>query len=186
MSSAVLVAKKKVKNPPLEVHTLGDRALRKPAKRIAKVDASVRKLIEDMLVTMYSCYGIGLAAPQVGVHKQLMVIDLELDNPKAPPFVFINPVIRKAGKKTEADEEGCLSIPGVYLDVTRPTEITVAYKDETGRPRTLETSGLLARAIQHEMDHLNGVMFVDRVENQFQLTQTLKKKGFAYKSVRPI
>ena len=186
MSPAVLVAKKKVKNPPLDIHTLGDRVLRKPAKRIAKVDASVRKLIEDMLTTMYSADGIGLAAPQVGVHKQLMVIDLELDDPSAPPFVFINPVIRKAGKKIEADQEGCLSIPGVYMDVTRPTEITVAYKDETGRPRTLEASGLLARAIQHEMDHLNGVMLVDRVDYQFKLTQELKKNGFVYKSVRPV
>ena len=186
MSPAVLVAKKKVKNPPLEIHTLGDRVLRKPAKRIAKVDDAVRKLVEDMLVTMYSADGIGLAAPQVGVHKQLMVIDLALDDPNEPPFVFINPVIKKANKDFEVDQEGCLSIPGVYMDVTRPTEITVSYKDETGRPRTLEASGLLARAIQHEMDHLNGVMFVDRVDNQLRLTQELKKNGFAYNAVRPV
>ena len=186
MSPAVLVEKKKVKNPPLDIHTLGDRVLRKPAKRVSKVDDAVRKTVEDMLVTMYSADGIGLAAPQVGIHKQIMVIDIELEDPEAPPYVFINPVIKKANKEFEADQEGCLSVPGVYMDVTRPTEITVSYKDETGRPRTLEASGLLARVIQHEMDHLNGVMFVDRVDNQLQLTQELKKSGFAYKSVRPI
>jgi peptide deformylase len=186
MTAKVLVDKKKLKNPPLEIHTLGDRVLRRPAKRVAKVDAEVRKIAEDMLKTMYSADGIGLAAPQVAIDKQIIVIDIEPDQADAEPLILINPVIKSAGGPLECDQEGCLSIPGVYLDVERPTEIEVAYKDETGRPRTLKANGLLARAIQHEMDHLNGVMFVDRVENDLALTAALKEKGFAYSDVRPV
>jgi peptide deformylase len=186
MTAQVLVAKEKLKNPPLDIHTLGDRVLRQPAKRITKVDAEIRRIAEDMLKTMYSADGIGLAAPQVGIHKQLIVIDLKPDDPANPPLVLINPTIKRSSQETEADAEGCLSIPGVYLDVCRPVAIEVAYKDENGRPQTLQATGLLARAIQHEMDHLQGVMFVDRVENDLQLTEELRKHGFARNAVRPV
>jgi peptide deformylase len=100
--------------------------------------------------------------------------------------VLINPVIKSFGKETCADQEGCLSIPGVYLDVERPDVIEVSFKDETGRMRTLKASDLLSRAIQHEIDHLNGVLFVDRVENQIALNQELKKRGFSASDVRHI
>ncbi len=186
MASVVAVEKKKLENPPLTIHYLGDRVLRQPAKRIAKVDESVRKLIKDMLQTMYSSDGIGLAAPQVAINKQLIVIDCEPDNPANPPLVLINPQIVGYGEQLCNAEEGCLSIPGVYMDVTRPETIEISYKDENGRPRQFKASGLLARAIQHEMDHLNGVMFVDRVENSIALTQELKKKGFSVEAVKPI
>jgi peptide deformylase len=139
-----------------------------------------------MLQTMYSADGIGLAAPQVGINKQIIVIDCEPDNPENKPLVLINPVIKRFGRSLCNAQEGCLSIPGVYLDVMRPEEIEVTYKDENGRPQTLKATGLLSRAIQHEMDHLNGVMFVDRVENGLALTDELKKHGFSVQAVKPI
>ncbi len=186
MTSLVAVEKKKLDKPPLEIHYLGDRVLRQPAKRIAKVDDNIRQLVKDMLQTMYSADGIGLAAPQVGVNKQLIVIDCEPDKPENPPLVLINPKITRYSSQTCNSDEGCLSIPGVYLEVNRPEAIEVSFKDELGKPRKLQTAGLLARVIQHEMDHLNGVMFVDRVENEIALTEELKKKGFAVSAVKPI
>jgi peptide deformylase len=186
MTAQLVVEKKKLEKPPLEIHYLGDRVLRQPAKRVAKVDHSIRQLAQEMLQTMYSADGIGLAAPQVGINKQIIVIDCEPDNPKNPPLVLINPVIKRFGRSLCDAQEGCLSIPGVYLDVMRPEEIEVSYKDENGRPQTLKANGLLSRAIQHEMDHLNGVMFVDRVENALALTEELKKHGFSTQAVKPI
>lgn len=186
MTSLVAVEKKKLDKPPLEIHYLGDRVLRQPAKRIAKVDDNIRQLVKDMLQTMYSADGIGLAAPQVGVNKQLIVIDYEPDKPENPPLVLINPKITRSSSQTCNGDEGCLSIPGVYLEVNRPEAVEVSFKDEQGKPRKIQASGLLARVIQHEMDHLNGVMFVDRVQNEIALTEELKKKGFAVSAVKPI
>jgi peptide deformylase len=186
MPTSILVEKKKLAKPPLDIHYLGDRILRQSAKRIASVDDDLRRTVVAMLQTMYSAEGIGLAAPQVGIHKQLIVIDCEPDNPEAPPLVLINPTIKKYGNTLCKDQEGCLSIPGVYLDVERPDTIEIAYKDEFGRPRTLKATELLARAIQHEMDHLSGVLFVDRVENELALTEELKKKGFFFQHVQHI
>lgn len=183
-ASPILVEKKKLKNPPLDVHHLGDRVLRQPAKRISKVDDKLRDLIRDMLKTMYSEDGIGLAAPQVGINKQLLVIDINFEEADVPPLVMINPVIKSTNQDLELDQEGCLSIPGVFLDVKRPTAVEVAYKDENGRPQRLKAKDLLARVILHEMDHLNGVLFVDRVENKVALTQELQKQGFEQKAVR--
>lgn len=186
MTSEVLVEKKKLDNPPLDIHTLGDRVLRQPAKRITKVDAEIRELVRQMLQTMYSADGIGLAAPQVAVQKQLIVIDCEPDNAANQPLVLINPSIKGFSRDICVAQEGCLSIPKVYLDVKRPAALEVAYKDEYGRPHTLKATGLLARAIQHEMDHLNGVLFVDRVENSLALNQELNKYGFSPKAVQPV
>lgn len=186
MPSEIAVEKKKLKNPPLQLHYLGDRVLRQPAKRITKIDDEIRQLIREMLQTMYSNDGIGLAAPQVGVHKQLIVIDCEPDNPANPPLVLINPTIKQFSQDICMAQEGCLSIPGVYMDVKRPTVVEVAYKDENGRPQTLKASDLLGRCIQHEMDHLNGVVFVDRVDNSLTLAQELSKNGFSYQAVKPV
>lgn len=186
MPSEIAVEKKKLKNPPLTLHYLGDRVLRQDAKRITKVDDELRQLVRDMLQTMYSSDGIGLAAPQVGIHKQLIVIDCEPDNPANPPLVLINPTIKQVSREVCVAQEGCLSIPGVYLDVARPEAVEVAYKDEYGRPKTLKATDLLARCIQHEMDHLKGVVFVDRVENSLTLAQELSKNGFSYQAVKPV
>jgi peptide deformylase len=186
MPSEIAVEKKKLKNPPLKLHYLGDRVLRQPAKRITKVDDEIRQLIREMLQTMYSNDGIGLAAPQVGVHKQLIVIDCEPDNPANPPLILINPTIKQVSRDICMAQEGCLSIPGVYMDVKRPAVVEVAYKDEYGRPQTLKATDLLGRCIQHEMDHLNGVVFVDRVDNSLTLAQELSKNGFSYQAVKPV
>ncbi|MBD2678724.1 MULTISPECIES: peptide deformylase [Nostoc] len=186
MPSEIAVEKKKLKNPPLELHYLGDRVLRQGAKRISKVDDELRKLVREMLQTMYSKDGIGLAAPQVGIHKQLIVIDLEPDNAANQPLVLINPIIKQVSRDISVAQEGCLSIPNVYLDVKRPEVVEIAYKDEYGRPQTLKANDLLGRCIQHEMDHLNGVVFVDRVENSLTLAQELSKNGFSYQAVKPV
>ncbi len=170
----------------MAIHTLGDEVLRTPAKRIGKVDESVRELARQMLLSMYAAKGIGLAAPQVGVHQQLLVIDLDLENPATPPMVLINPEITAEGGSICTYEEGCLSIPGVYLDVVRPSVVEVSYRCEMGRSRRLKADGLLARCIQHEMDHLNGVLFVDRVSDAASLEEGLKEKGFDRAHVRSL
>jgi peptide deformylase len=184
--NSVLVPKVPVERPPLEIHKLGSRELRAPARRISKVDASIRDLARDMLRSMYSAKGIGLAAPQVGVQRQLLVIDLDLEEAATPPLVLINPEITAAGASFNTYEEGCLSIPGVYLDVVRPSVVEVSYRDETGRPRRLKADGLLARCIQHEMDHLNGVLFVDRVTDELSLNEGLQQHGFRRSDVQSI
>ena len=185
MSSQVIVEKKKLAKPPLDIRYLGDRALRQSTKRVARVETSIRELVRDMLQTMYSADGIGLAAPQVGIQKQIIVVDCEPENPATPPVILINPAIKKYGRDLSVYQEGCLSIPDVYLDVKRPEAIEVSYKDEQGRPHKLTAAGLLSRCIQHEMDHLDGVMFVDRVENSMALVEELTKHGFSAGAVRP-
>ena len=185
-SKGVHVSKEPLDTPPMAIHTLGDEVLRTPAKRIGKVDESVRELARQMLLSMYAAKGIGLAAPQVGVHQQLLVIDLDLENPATPPMVLINPEITAEGGSICTYEEGCLSIPGVYLDVVRPSVVEVSYRCEMGRSRRLKADGLLARCIQHEMDHLNGVLFVDRVSDAASLEDGLKEKGFDRAHVRSL
>ena len=186
LSGRLQVSKDPVDNPPYDIHKLGDAVLRTPARRIGKVDEAVRSLARDMLVSMYAARGIGLAAPQIGVHQQLLVIDLELEDPASPPLVLINPEITGVGGTICTYEEGCLSIPGVYLDVVRPSVVEVSFRDEMGRPKRLKADGLLARCIQHEMDHLNGVLFVDRVTDEEKLREGLSEKGFDRADVHPI
>ncbi len=186
LSGRLQVSKEPVDNPPYDIHQLGDEVLRTPARRIGKVDDAVRDLARDMLVSMYAARGIGLAAPQIGVHQQLLVIDLELEDPSSPPLVLINPEITGVGGTICIYEEGCLSIPGVYLDVVRPSVVEVSYRDAMGRPKKLKADGLMARCIQHEMDHLNGVLFVDRVTDEAKLQEGLNEKGFNRDDVRPV
>ena len=186
MPVEILVEKKKLKKPPLQLHFLGDRALRQTAKRVAKVDRNIRQFAREMLQTMYSSDGIGLAAPQVGINKEILVVDCDLENAATPPLILINPKILRHSQETIVGQEGCLSIPNVFLDVKRPTAIEIAYKDENGRPQKRSFDGLLSRVIQHEMDHLYGVMFVDRVENTLVLDNALKKEGFSVKAVQPV
>ncbi|MGF1495292.1 MAG: peptide deformylase [Elainellaceae cyanobacterium] len=185
-SSPIAIEKKKLAKPPLNLHYLGDRALRQPTKRITKIDNEVRQLAREMLQTMYSEDGIGLAAPQVGLNKQILVVDCDPEDAANPPLVLINPVIKAFSRDTCVIQEGCLSVPKVFLDVVRPEVIDVSFKDENGRPQRLQVSGLLSRVIQHEMDHLHGIMFVDRVENTILLNQELSKQGFAIGAVNPV
>ncbi len=180
----IAVCKEAVKNPPLKIYMLGEETLRTPANRIVKVDDSIRKLARDMLITMYSAKGIGLAAPQVGVQKRILVIDLNFEDPESTPNVFINPEIISSSATLDTYEEGCLSIPGVYLNVVRPSTIKLSYRDEMGRPKKMNAEGLMARCIQHEIDHLNGVLFVDKVNDQEELKKQLSENNFNEKHVR--
>ena len=182
--ASMTVSKEPVENPPLEIYKLGNEVLRKHANRISKVDNSMRDLAKNMLTSMYAAKGIGLAAPQVGIDKRILVIDLDIENPTTPPHIFINPKITASSASIDSYEEGCLSIPGVYLDVIRPSSIKLSFRDEMGRPKKMNADGLLARCIQHEIDHLNGILFVDRVTNRESLIKELKENGFNQKDVQ--
>ena len=183
--SSSKVKKEAIENPPLEIFKLGSDFLRTNAKRIGKVDLDTRNLAKDMLKSMYSAKGIGLAAPQVGISKELLVIDINFEDSAAEPLILINPEITAYGNTLNSYEEGCLSIPGVYLNVIRPSTIKLKFSDEMGRPRKMNAEGLLARCIQHEVDHLRGVLFVDRVTSTEDLKTELKKEGFQMKDVVP-
>ena len=180
------ISKEQTGKPSLEIHTLGDEVLRQNAKRISKVDNSIRGLAKEMLQSMYAAKGIGLAAPQIGIQKELLVIDVNFEDSAAEPLILINPEITDYGTTLNAYEEGCLSIPGVYLNVVRPSTIKLKFRDEMGRPRKMKADGLLARCIQHEMDHLKGVLFVDRVTSKEELNRELIEAGFFEKDVMPI
>jgi peptide deformylase len=138
-----------------------DARLRARAKPVGPADADhVRALAPRMLASMYAAPGIGLAAPQVGEMLRLVVIDLQKEESR-DPMVLVNPEIVAASAETATREEGCLSLPGQYADVTRPARVKVRYQDLGGARREIETDGLLATCLQHEIDHLDGVLFVD-------------------------
>ena len=185
-SSAEKISKEQTGEPSLKIYKLGDDVLRQNAKRISKVDNSIRNLTKEMLQSMYAAKGIGLAAPQIGIQKELLVIDINFEDSAAEPLILINPEITDYGTTLNAYEEGCLSIPGVYLNVIRPSTIKLKFRDEMGRPRKMKADGLLARCIQHEMDHLKGVLFVDRVTSKEDLNKELVKEGFFENDVIPI
>ena len=184
--SSTKVNKEAVDNPPLEIFKLGSETLRTEAKRISKVDNQIRNLAKDMLQSMYSAKGIGLAGPQVGISKELLVIDINFEDSAAEPLILINPEITAFGSTLNTYEEGCLSIPGVYLNVVRPSTIKLKFRDEMGRPRKMNADGLLARCIQHEVDHLKGVLFIDRVTSKEELKKELTKEGYKMKDVLPV
>lgn len=145
----------------LDILEFPDSRLRTVAKPVARVDDSIRKLIDDMLETMYTAPGIGLAATQVNVHRRLMVIDVSDD--KDQPLVFINPEITVLEGPDHEHDEGCLSVPGFFETVSRPENILVNALDRDGKSFELHPTGLLAVCIQHELDHLNGKLFVDYI-----------------------
>ena len=184
--SSTKVKKEAIENPPLEIFKLGSETLRTEAKRISKVDNKLRDLARDMLKSMYSAKGIGLAGPQVGISKELLVIDINFEDSAAEPLILINPEITAFGSTLTTYEEGCLSIPGIYLNVVRPSTIRLKFRDEMGRPRKMNADGLLARCIQHEVDHLRGVLFVDRVTSTDELKKELTKEGYKMKDVLPL
>ncbi len=143
----------------LEILEYPDPRLRKIAQPVTQVDAQIQKLIDDMFETMYDAPGIGLAATQVDVHLQVIVMDLSEE--KNSPLVFINPTVEVLDGAPEKMQEGCLSVPGFYEDVERIEHVRIQALDRHGKPFELEATGLLAVCIQHEMDHLNGKLFVD-------------------------
>ena len=148
--------------PSLEILEYPDPRLRTKAQAVARVDAGVQKLVDDMLETMYAAPGIGLAASQVDVHKRIIVIDISENRDE--PHVLINPELTLLGDQVE-NEEGCLSVPGYYELVTRSERIILKALDRGGNPYDLETDGMLAVCIQHECDHLEGKLFVDHLSN---------------------
>lgn len=143
----------------LEILEFPDPRLRTKAKPVVAVDDATRRLVDDMFETMYAAPGVGLAATQVNVHRQIVVIDVSED--KTAPLVFINPAVTVLDAATSEYDEGCLSVPGFYETVSRPQHIRVAALDRDGQPFELVPEGLLAVCIQHELDHLNGKLFVD-------------------------
>ena len=140
-----------------------DPRLKAVAKDVAKVDGEIRSLIDDMLETMYEADGIGLAAVQIGVAKRVIVMDLDQKDGKRNPRVFVNPKILWASEDLATFEEGCLSVPDIWEEVERPASIRAEYLGRDGEKQTLEADGLLADCLQHEMDHLEGVLFIDRL-----------------------
>ena len=145
----------------LPIITLPDPLLRKASAPVERIDEGVRKLADDMLETMYAAPGVGLAAVQVGVPRRLIVLDTAKDEEPPQPLVLINPEIVSLGSEMRLHEEGCLSIPDVRIEIERPATLTVRYLDRDGKPQELAAEGLLATAIQHEIDHLNGKLIID-------------------------
>ncbi len=143
---------------------LGDEVLRVPGEAVSEFDDDLRALVKDLFETMYHAEGIGLAAPQIGLSMRLCVLDVEDDEGSdAGPLALVNPEVVRASRETDKSTEGCLSIPGLEELVTRPARVTVRATDPDGESIEVEADGLLARALQHELDHLEGILFIDRV-----------------------
>ncbi len=138
-----------------------DPILRKKCEPLQSVNSDVKKLMDEMLDTMYEAPGIGLAAIQVGILKRIVVIDITKGEDKKNPLYLINPEIVHRSKETSVYEEGCLSLPGQFAEIERPAECHLKYIDYHGKEKTLKATGLLSTCIQHEVDHLNGVLFID-------------------------
>jgi peptide deformylase len=162
--------------PKLSIITAPDPRLKVVSAPVAEVDDGIRQLIDDMLETMYAAPGIGLAAVQVGVAKRVVVVDVGDEGDLDDPLCMVNPEVITTSDTTWTYQEGCLSLPDQFADVTRPSSATVRYLDHDGEPQTLEAKGLLATCVQHEMDHLEGVLFVDHL--------TMLKRGIILKKLK--
>ena len=146
-----------------KLRLLGDPVLREKADDVVAYDASLRSLVRDMFETMYHEEGIGLAAPQIGVSTRVIVLDLRREDHDDEPMALVNPRLTFTSSETAKQTEGCLSIPGLEEIVERPARVRVEARDPEGEPVEMEADDLLARALQHEIDHLDGVLFLDRV-----------------------
>ena len=156
-----------------------DVILRKKSEPLEKISRDEKKLLDDMLETMYEASGIGLAAVQVGVLKRMVVIDVSKEKEKKKPLFLINPEITFYSKKKSIYEEGCLSLPGHYAEIERPAECHLSYIDYSGKKKNLKASGILSTCIQHEIDHLNGVLFVDylsKLKKNMIIKKLIKQK----------
>ena len=156
-----------------------DPILRKKSEKLEKVDDDLRKLLDEMMDTMYAAPGIGLAAVQVGILKRLVVIDTAKEKNKRNPLFLINPEIIKKSKNTSVYEEGCLSLPGHFAEIERPAECYVKYIDYDGKKKELKANGLLSTCIQHELDHLDGILFIDylsKLKRDMIMKKLIKQK----------
>jgi peptide deformylase len=166
-----------------QILTLPDKRLRQIADPVEKIDGEIKALAKDLLETMYDAPGVGLAATQIGEMKRIVVMDLAKEDEPKDPIVMINPEILSVSEETATSEEGCLSIPELYYDVERPSEVTVRYTDLDGKVQERHATERLAVCIQHELDHLDGVLYIDylsrlkrdRVLKKFEKAERLAK-----------
>ena len=166
-----------------EIIKLPDKRLRLVSEPVKKIDAGIRALVDDMFETMYGAPGIGLAAIQVGVAKRVVTMDLSKKEESQEPRVFINPEIVWESDETATHEEGCLSIPEYYEEVTRPTAVKVKYLDLDGKTHEISADGLFATCLQHEIDHINGVLFIDHL-SKLKRDRVVKKFTKAAKTAK--
>tara|TARA_B100000579_G_scaffold308606_1_gene258325 strand:+ start:620 stop:1144 length:525 start_codon:yes stop_codon:yes gene_type:complete len=164
-----------------EILTEPNKILRQVSKTVDKVTEKERVLMDDMLQTMYDANGIGLAAIQIGVPKRIIVMDISKKDQKKNPMYFVNPVINNKNKEFSTYEEGCLSVPNQFAEVDRPATCQVEYLDYNGEKKILNASGLLATCIQHEMDHLEGILFIDYL-SKLKKSMIIKKLSKQKKS----
>jgi peptide deformylase len=165
-----------------EIIKLPDKRLRLKSEPVKRIDASLRKLVDDMFETMYDAPGIGLAGIQIGVAKRVVILDLSKKEEDHRPQVFINPEVTWKSAAKSTFEEGCLSIPEYYEEVERPSEVKVKYLDLDGNEHEIEAKGLFATCLQHEIDHINGVLFIDYI-SKLKRDRITKKFAKAAKKV---
>jgi peptide deformylase len=168
-----------------KILTEPDPFLRQKSKIVNKVDDSIRSLMDDMLETMYDAPGIGLAAIQIGVPKRVIVIDLARDGEDKQPMYFVNPEIISSSKNDATYEEGCLSVPNQFAEIDRPDRCHIKYLDYNGKEQLLKAEGLTATCIQHEMDHLEGILFIDYL-SKLKKNMIIKKLSKQKKSLERI
>jgi peptide deformylase len=168
-----------------EILKLPDKRLRLVSEPVKRIDAGIRALVEDMFETMYGAPGIGLAGVQIGVAKRVVVMDLSKKEDAHKPLVFLNPEITWESKEKSTHEEGCLSIPEYYEEVERPNEVKVKYLDLEGKTHEITAKGLFATCVQHEIDHINGVLFIDHISKlkRDRVTKKFIKAAKAAKKV---
>jgi len=169
----------------LEILKIPDKRLRLVSEPVKRIDAGIRALVDDMFETMYDAPGIGLAAIQIGVAKRVVTMDLSKKEESHEPRVFINPEITWASKEKSTHEEGCLSIPEYYEEVERPQQVKVKYLDLEGKTHEVEASGLFATCLQHEIDHINGVLFIDHI-SKLKRDRVIKKFTKAAKAAKKV
>jgi peptide deformylase len=165
----------------LPIIILPDPLLRKPSLPVERVDDELRRLMDDMLETMYDAPGVGLAAVQVGVPRRLIVLDVAGEDEEKRPICMVNPEIVAQGAEMRTHEEGCLSIPEVRIEIARPSEVTVRFTDRDGKAQELAATDLLATAVQHEIDHLDGRLIIDYLSRLKRdiIVRKLKKQAKA-------
>ena len=159
-----------------------NKILRQKSLLVKKVSKNEQQLMDDMLETMYAANGIGLAAIQIGIPKRIIVMDISKNKEKNNPMYFVNPVIKNKNSETSTYEEGCLSVPNFFAEVDRPKKCDVEFLDYDGKKKILTAEGLLATCIQHEMDHLEGILFIDYLS---KLKKTMIVKKLSKKKDRP-
>ena len=162
-----------------------NKILRQKSLKVDKVDEDLQKLMDDMLETMYAAPGIGLAAIQVGIPKRVIVLDLSSRDEKKAPMYFVNPEIVNKSEINSTYEEGCLSVPGQFAEIDRPEKCHIKYLDYYGQPKEIQAEGMLATCIQHEMDHLEGVLFIDYL-SKLKKTMIVKKLSKQKKALERI